>query len=482
MVVTLLVNLFIQVAAKANMSAGLIRTCSIIGLGYGVYTILLISKKLLLTKSIVSLCNNLLLLNPCITISHLILFVNTLLMLSIPIFSKQLRNTTSNTDIFVFMVISTLLGAYLLTLSQHWLVAYLSVSFMTIGSTVLIYGGEARQAKLLASTRYLVYSIVASAIMLVGLSYLYGSTGNLIINYPINYNTGSTSYYFFYSIWHIGFFLGISGLLMISGIFPFQFWIPNVYQPTCFIIIGYLSSISKIAVITFLVQVHQLIISANPLLQVRLESLWAVLAILTMVVGHIGALKASDAKSLLAYGTIAQTGLLLGFVVIDAHNSIAMPYYFIVYTIMNWAGWLGLKLFKNITNSSSIKDYAGLGRQFPTVSICFLITMIASIGLPPTAGFTAKFILLSQLWNKTLNSDNLILTVLFYTSVLGSLLALYYYLKIPYTLFFSSKQSHIRKMERQPLCFIVILLNVLLIGIFLGHNLLNSLLNQLVYK
>jgi NADH-quinone oxidoreductase subunit N len=479
-VVTLLVNLVIQLIAKTNRINTLIRICSVIGLGCGIYAILVISLKLAIKSDHLNLFNNLLSINSWSTVSHLIIFSITLFMLLIPISNRQSTNPNSNISISIFMVVTTLLGTYLMIIAHHWLVVYLGLGCMTIGATTLIYGNGTNQIRILASMRYLVYSMVASAVMLLGLSYLYGSTGSLMINHAISYNMGSPLHAFLYHMWPIGFFLGISGLLMTLGSFPFQFWVPAVYQPTSFSVIAYLSSVPKIAVIAFLVQLHQHIILSSPLLKDKLENLWAILAILTMVVGHLGALKTSDAKKLLAYGTIAQTGLLLAFVVTDTTSYISVPYYLIIYTIMNWACWLGLKWFKDTTNSVSIKDYAGLGRQFPITSICFLITMVALIGLPPTAGFTAKFILFSELWEKSQTSENPLITALFYISVLGSLFALYYYLKIPYTLFFKPKKLHIREIKQQTTYFIVILLNVLLLGLFFGSNLLTHLLNRFI--
>ncbi|NEJ83344.1 hypothetical protein GR268_43520, partial [Rhizobium leguminosarum] len=212
---------------------------------------------------------------------------------------------------------------------------------------------------MLASTRYLIYSVVASAIMLVGLSCLYGSTGTLALNKFIIYNEAALSLLTY--IWPIGFILTLSGLLMSMGSFPFQFWVADIYQHTAFSTVAYLSTVPKLAAIAFLVRLHQAAIQASPSMDIFLKSLWACIAMATMVVGHLGALTTKDAKKLLAYGSIAQTGFLLALIATDMSTYTHATYYIIVYSIMNLTSWFEPQMLSYHTKSFSIEAYKGLG-------------------------------------------------------------------------------------------------------------------------
>jgi len=273
----LITNLFLQLIVKKNLDAW-IRATSVVGLGCAIYISLAISKKLP-TNAGLRLFNNLVYINSWTLSIHLILFMVTLLILLIPVGNRQRNKLTEDTNsenhlteilylvksasfnpstssmsdtegaksvtpstsskrnikgagtadisIYVFMLTANLLGGYLLVIANHWLVVYLSIGCMTIAASVLIYVNNSIEKSSLASTRYLIYSIVASAVMLFGLSYLYGSTGTLTIHQAIPYNSGSELHTFLYTLWPIGFFLALSGLFMSSGSFPFQFWVQN---------------------------------------------------------------------------------------------------------------------------------------------------------------------------------------------------------------------------------------------------------------
>jgi NADH-quinone oxidoreductase subunit N len=312
--------------------------------------------------------------------------------------------------------------------------------------------------------------------MLLGLSYLYGSTGTLELSKFITHNEAASSFLTY--IWPIGFILSLSGLLMSMGSFPFQFWVANVYQHTAFSTVAYLSTVPKLAAIAFLVRLHQTAIQAPPSMDIFLKSLWACIAIATMVVGHLGALTTKDTKKLLAYGSITQTGFLLVILATDMSTYTHAIYYIVVYSIMNLASWFGLQVLSYYTKNSSIEAHTGLGRQLIVGSICFLATMLALIGIPPTAGFSAKLIIFNRLWESAQSSGSPLLTSLFIISIIGTVLALYYYLRLPYVLFFKNpKLKTVSAVNSySSMLSIVILLTVLLLALFFTNKVVMNLL------
>ncbi|MHB9147795.1 MAG: NADH-quinone oxidoreductase subunit N [Candidatus Amoebophilus sp.] len=461
---TFIVNIIIQLIARNHQQSVYQYLSTILGLLGTLYASIKIKQQILIQKEII-LFNNLLQVDSWSTHMHILLISITLFIILILCFTNRPYKSTDYLGTYLLMILATLLGAYLLVISYHWLLVYLSIGCMTVGSTVLIYENGNRPTYILASTRYLIYSVVASAIMLVGLSYLYGSMGTLELYKFISYN--EVGYSILQFIWPIGFFLALSGLLMSIGSFPFQFWVASVYQHTSFSTVAYLSTVPKLAGIAFLVRLHRIATQASPFIELPLKSLWACIAMATMVVGHLGALTTKDAKKLLAYGSIAQTGFLLAIIVTDMSVYTHITYYIIVYTIMNLASWFGLQMlsYHNITKNPSIEAYAGLGRQLTIGSICFLIIMLALIGIPPTAGFSAKLIIFNHLWESAQLSKNILLTSLFIISILGTILALYYYLKLPYILFFKSRKLQIASMDNWPMQILILLLAILLVGL-----------------
>jgi NADH-quinone oxidoreductase subunit N len=371
-----------------------------------------------------------------------------------------------NTGISLIMLLALLLGVYLLPLSNHWLMVYLSVIWISLASTVLIYHHGSQQASILASQRYLLYSAIASALMLFGMSYIYGLIGTLKIGlFPIDatYTSGLTILGF------IGFLLALGGLWMVIGSFPYQFWVADIYAATPFFLVAYLSTITKVAVVGLIIKMVQAMsYSLPPDLYKVVASLWAIVAALTMLVGHFAALTTWNVARLLAYGSIAQTGFLLVLLVTDLHSYTHVTYYFVIYSIMNIASWLGLGLLYQAANSLDIQDYAGLGRKFPVISISLTIIMLALIGLPPTAGFIAKLLLWIKLWESIQIVPNPFVIMLLVISLLGTLMALYYYLKIPYVLFFKANKHKSVIFIGQPLIqLLFILITIVLVGLFI---------------
>jgi NADH-quinone oxidoreductase subunit N len=457
----LFINIIIQLVAKTHQASRWSLVATLIGLGCACYTTLQRSQSLT-AQAEISLWNDLLHITNWTTHIHLLSIGITLLMVLI-IYPD---NNQHNTGISLIMLLALLLGAYFLPLSNHWLMVYVSVTCISLASTVLIYNHGSQQASILASQKYLLYSTLASAIMLFGLSYTYGITGTLKVGvFPVDTTPSS----WLSTIGPMGFLLALGGLFMLIGSFPYQFWVADIYAITPFPLVAYLSTITKAAVLGLMVQMGQVMShSLLPELYMVVSTLWAIVASLTMLIGHFAALTTRNIARLLAYGSVAQTGFLLALLVTDLHTYTHITYYLVIYSIMNIASWLGLGLFHQAAKSLAIQDYAGLGRKFPRLGICWTIIMLALIGMPPTAGFTAKLILWSKLWESIQVANNPFVIMLLIISLLGTLMSLYYYLRIPYILFFKPiKHKATTPIGQSFIRLLVILLTILLVGLFM---------------
>ncbi|MEM7055654.1 MAG: NADH-quinone oxidoreductase subunit N [Bacteroidota bacterium] len=423
----------------------------------------------------IPLFNHLIKLDPWAIFFHVLLMSITLCILLIPNQENQHDPDLDATAVYVVMILSTLLATYFLAMANHWLIIYLSLALMTLSSAVLVYSHLQSQGAV-ASLKYILYSAVGAAIMLWGMSYLYGITATLGLAEPgAMYGLQATPS----PILLIGLFLALSGILMKLGIFPFHFWIADVYQGASMTVVAYLATVPKLAAVAVMVRLCKQLIPQLSVASNHLQSFIALIAILTIVIGHVAALAQSHPKRVLAYGSIAQGGLLMAGVGTCTDSYASIAYYSMIYSIMGLAAWVGLRILRTITDSERMQDYAGLGRRFPVLGICLVIAMLSLIGLPPTAGFTGKLLIFSTLLEAAQAIDNPLLAILLVLSVLGSVISLYYYLKLPCALFFKPRQQQ-ALISSIPLIeqLVLMLLAVVLLGLFFGANMLVEILQK----
>jgi len=179
----------------------------------------------------------------------------------------------------------------------------------------------------------------------------------------------------------------------------------------------------------------------------------------------------------MAYGSIAQGGFLLAGVAASPSSPIGVLYYSTVYGIMGFAIWVGIKMLQDLTGSTYLKDCVGLGRKFPLLGCGITLVVLALIGLPPTAGFTGKLLLFVVLWGHMQSTGSFVFLALFVASLLGTVLSLYYYLKLPYTLFCKTAQipTTLPNRHQHDIMILCCLAILLLAGFFVSNNLLTIL-------
>ncbi|MFN7095516.1 MAG: proton-conducting transporter membrane subunit, partial [Burkholderiales bacterium] len=252
----------------------------------------------------------------------------------------------------------------------------------------------------------------------------------------------------------------------------FHFWIPDVYKQISFKIVAYLATVPKLAAISLLARIWKVYILPTHPYSRTLQDLLILAALLTLLIGHIAALRQKHPRDILIYGSIAQGGWLLTGILVSTIHAPVLSYYGCIYGIMTIAAWHGLQCLQVSSLHPTVTDYQGMGWKEPWISIGWMIALLALIGLPPTAGFTAKFFILTGLWNQAQVMKSNLLETLWLASLLGSLLAVYYYLKIPYILFFKAgKQSTAHAFTPSYFqYFIFLVLLLLLIGIFFLGN------------
>jgi NADH-quinone oxidoreductase subunit N len=376
---------------------------------------------------------------------------------------------------YVVLLLGVLLGSCLLIMAAHWLAIYLGLTLLSLASAPLI-SSQTTSSNAEASLKYLLCSMATTSVMLWGMSYFYGFTGTLALNHPgLELVFRDMPGYIALAV----LLLCLSGILFVLAAAPYHLWVPDVYQGAPAAAVAYLSTVPKLATVAVLLRLfHQFLPQLGAELQMYAQQGMAVLSLLTIIVGNAAALFQNNLQRLMANAVIAQGGLLMAGIVASTNSQLGVLYYSAIYGVMGLAAWLGIKMLQHLTSGVYLQDFSGLGRQFPVLSGGITLVMLSLVGLPPTAGFMGKFLVLTALWEHMQRTGSFLSTALLVASLLSTVLSLYYYLRLPYVLFCRVSQvptsiiPRVNKIEQTILWCLVALL---LAGFFAASSLLKVL-------
>ena len=269
--------------------------------------------------------------------------------------------------------------------------------------------------------------------------------------------------------------ISIALLFLLTGIgfklsfFPFHVWSPDVYQGAPTVITTYLATVPKIAVVVLLSKILSAWLNVSFYFSDFLTYVIIAIAIATMLIGNLAALRQQDAKRMMAYSSIGHTGILLMAVLVYQNNeSNVLLFYLSIYALMNIAVFIFIDALEASLANTSIESYRGLGKQYPLLFTSFSIVLIALVGLPPTAGFVGKLLVFSKVFEQYQNFQSFGLLALLLIGALTSVISLFYYFKIPLNAFLRENMgSPAVKFNRVLLCIgILCTVAVLILGIF----------------
>jgi NADH-quinone oxidoreductase subunit N len=336
---------------------------------------------------------------------------------------------------FYAILISAILGAHLLATTTHALTIFLALELLSISSYVLSgYSFSKKGSE--ASLKYFLFGSVASAVMLYGFSLLFGISGTLDF----------ASEEFYKQIVQkdsplilMASFMVLAGFLYKISAAPMHPWAPDVYEGAPIPVIAFLSVGPKFAGLAVLAK---FIIASSIFGQSKYDwqQIISVIALLTITVGNFSALRQQNAKRLMAYSSIAQSGfMLVGIASFMIQGLQTMLFYASVYLIMNFLVFLYLQFFEK-HGYDSISAFSGASKRLLWPSIFLLIGLISLTGLPPTGGFTAKLLIFSSLWQSYEGTKKAILIGLMIFGLVNTVVSLFYYLRIPYYAFLKAGQ------------------------------------------
>jgi NADH-quinone oxidoreductase subunit N len=276
-----------------------------------------------------------------------------------------------------------------------------------------------------SSLKYFLMGAFATGFVLYGTALFYGATGST--------NFAAFSKYFATAdatnpLLTVAFVLLMSGLGFKLAVAPFHGWAPDVYQGAPSPVAGWLSVAPKAATLIALVRIFA---SMTPIIQVASwMKMVAALSILSMIIGNAVAIAQRDLKRMLAYSGIAHVGyMLIALLSLRDESVAAISIYVITYALMN-IGAFGVisMLAKNQNDPQTLDDIAGLGFRRPFYGLALTICMFSLAGLPPTAGFIAKF----YVFKTAVDSGHVTIALV---GILTSIVSVYYYLRVVYYLY-----------------------------------------------
>ena len=347
---------------------------------------------------------------------------------------------------FYALLLTATAAANLLVSSTNLLMLFLALETLSLPFYILAGYNKGSRRAAEASLKYLLFGAASSGILLYGLSLLYGMSGSLYLADIAQISQSNLPAFMLAMV------LVLVGFGYKMSAVPFHFWAPDVYEgaPTPFV--AYLSIASKaagFAVFMRFVAPFFGVLTIAPFDTLRfetimtnrfdLETIFWIVSILTMTLGNFVALRQTDFKRLLAYSSIAHAGYMLtGFVAASQTSFEAILFYFVVYLIMNFGVFLGVICVQNKTGSTSISAFQGVLYRSPAFAVAMAILLISLVGIPPTAGFVAKWKIFAALLEKARFSP---LPAFYYSlaviAVLNAVVSAFYYLAIIRTMTFA---------------------------------------------
>ena len=331
---------------------------------------------------------------------------------------NYIKENDMNFGEYYVLLLTSVSGMMFLSSSLDLLVIFIGLEVMSISSYILV--GIKRKVAIAneAALKYLLLGAFSTGFLLYGISMLYGATGSTKLPFIISEIKliGADN-----PLVIVGTSLIVIALGFKIAIVPFHMWTPDVYTGAPTPITGFLSGAAKAAGFAVFIRIFM---TGMSLEDVKWENLFWILAVLTMTIGNIMALRQSEIKRMLAFSSIAHAGYVMVAIVVGSTSAIsAIVFYSFAYAFMG-TGIFGILSIKDAGRlPKTFEDLGGYGKRNPILAILMTLFIFSLIGLPLTGGFIGKF----QIFSAALNEGWIWLTII---GILNSALSVYYYLRV----------------------------------------------------
>jgi NADH-quinone oxidoreductase subunit N len=329
---------------------------------------------------------------------------------------------------FYSLIISATLGMLIMVSSYSLITIYVGLELMSISAYILtgIFKEDKRSVE--AALKYFLVGALTSALMLFGMSLLYGITGTVdIVEIAQILSTGQgllTSIPVT-PVLMTGLVFLVTGFGFKVAAVPFHMWAPDTYHGAPTSITAFLIAGSEAAAFATLMRVFNVGLGS---LSGTWSTMISIMALLSMTIGNIGALTQDNVKRMMAYSAIAQAGYVLVAVAVATQPAtISALYYLLVYAFMILGCFTVIIMVSNNVNSEEIDDFRGLSEKAPLFAAAMTVFFLSMVGIPPTGGFLGKFYIFkaavgsNYLWLALIMAINSVISLPYYFGVVRNM-------------------------------------------------------------
>ncbi|MEO8085602.1 MAG: NADH-quinone oxidoreductase subunit N [Bacteroidota bacterium] len=328
------------------------------------------------------------------------------------------------------LIIFALIGAQLMTSFGNMIMLFLAIEILSIPMFILAGSNKSSLASNEAALKYFLMGAFATGFLLFGIALLYGETGSFnlqSISIAMSNQSGGASIMVV-----AGVLLILIGLSFKVSAVPFHFWAPDVYTGSPTVVTAYMSTVVKTAAFAGFFRLFFTCFSVSS--AVWINTIW-ILSALTIIVGNITAVYQVNFKRMLAYSSIAHAGyMLMAILALNNYAQQSILFYGIAYSISSITAFGVLLAVSHTTKNDSITSFNGLAKKNPLLAFITILAMLSLAGIPPMAGFFAKY----YIFTAALQQHYYWLVII---AVAGSLTGVYYYFKVIIAMFRTETES-----------------------------------------
>ncbi|HEX6330261.1 MAG TPA: NADH-quinone oxidoreductase subunit N [Actinomycetota bacterium] len=339
---------------------------------------------------------------------------------------------------YYFLLLTSFLGTLLMPSSRDLLMLFIALELVSAPGFLMAAFRKTDPRSNEAGMKFFLIGVLSAAVMLYGMSLVYGVTGTLNLSEIGQALSGALAQGQEALVLAAILFIVAGFAFKVSAV-PFQFWAPDTYEGAPVPVAAFLATASKAAGFAGLLQ---LMFVAFPHQHEFWAPIFAALSIATMSIGNLVALQQRQVVRLLAYSSIAQAGyMLLPFALVSADQAVnqdafaASVTYILIYAIMTLGAFAVVIALSRESRGLLISDFAGLSRRAPVLAVAMTVFMVSLAGVPPTGGFWAKFLVF-----KAAIEAGGIGTVLAVVMLVNSVISLVYYLAVPRQMLFEEPE------------------------------------------
>ncbi len=330
---------------------------------------------------------------------------------------------------FYMLVISTLLGMYMMMSSGHFLMFFLGLEMASVPMACLVAFDKMKKNSAEGAAKFILTATFSSGVMLYGISFVYGAVGTLYFDDVAEHISTSPL-----TIMGLVFFF--SGLGFKISLVPFHFWTADTYQGAPTAVTGYLSVISKGAATLTLMMILCKVFA--PMIDYW-EYLLSIVIVLTITIGNLFAIRQNELKRFMAFSSISQAGyIMLAAIGASTTGVAALTYYVLVYVVANLSVFTVISVVEQNNNGMTrMSSYNGLYKTNPKLAFLMTLALFSLAGIPPFAGMFSKFFVFMA----AAEQGSFMAYFVVFIALINTVVSLYYYLLIVKAMYINNEDA-----------------------------------------